>query len=400
MADDIIEPFLDQAMHYSYDDTGERQAVLRQLTRVVIKVGTRLLTDIDDQSKTERVEQLVAALARLRERGLDVVLVSSGAIGAGMAVLGTEQRPTALAELQAHAAVGQCRLMSLYETACVKHGFHCAQLLLTAADVQSRGRHVNVMSCASDLLARGVLPIVNENDSVSVEEIRFGDNDVLAALVATMIRADLTVLLTTVNGMHDGNQAVPPQRLSVVNQVSEEIKEMASGTDGNRFSVGGMITKLRAAELVTRAGEGLWIADGTDFSILDRIIAGEDVGTLFPAGSDTRMRSHKRYLAFFAEHRGDLIIDAGAEKAVVEQGRSLLPSGITQIIGDFVRGDTIRILNTDGVELGRGVTNYSSENVALIKGRKSGDIRAILGYDACDDVVVHRSYLVLTSTNS
>ena len=384
-------------MHYSYQDNGQRKATLQAVNRVVIKVGTRLLTDMGDQSKAERVQQLVSALSRLRDRGLEVVLVSSGAIGAGMVVLGTDVRPTALAELQAHAAVGQCRLMFLYETACVEHGFHCAQLLLTAADVQNRGRHVNVMSCTGALLARGVLPIVNENDSVSVEEIRFGDNDVLAALVATMIRADLTVLLTTVDGMHDGAQSPEPcRRLSVITQISDDIKAMASGTDGNRFSVGGMITKLRAAELVTRTGEGLWIADGTDFSVLDRIFAGEDVGTYFPAASETRMRSHKRYLAFFAEHRGELIVDSGAERAVVQQGRSLLPSGITKATGEFVRGDTVRILNTEGIELGRGVTNYSSESVGLIKGLKSSEIRAVLGFDACDDEVVHRSYLVLT----
>ena len=385
------------ATEHIHRDTGQRAAALSGATRIVIKVGTRLLTDVAGYSKAEWAEQLVAAIAALRGRGFDVMLVSSGAIGAGMSVLGTASRPTSTAQLQAHAAVGQSRLMYLYETASARFGFHCAQLLLTASDVQDRKRHLNVTSCLRALLARGVLPIINENDSVSVEEIRFGDNDILAALVATMLRADLTILLTTVDGLHTYYaEAEQGERISVVSALSERVYALARGTDGNPFSVGGMVTKLRAAELVTKAGENLWIADGSDFSILERVFEGEDVGTLFPAGSDIRMRSRKRFLAFFAEPVADLVVDRGAERALAEHGRSLLPSGVKEVRGEFERGDTVRVLSLDGVEVARGISSYASRDTSRIKGRNSAEIPGILGYDACDPEIVHRDHLVLT----
>lgn len=384
-------------MDYLFTDTGQRQLALKSVNKVVIKVGTRLLTDMGAQSTFERASQLIAAISGLRERGLDVLLVSSGAIGAGMSVLGTEKRPGFLPQLQAHAAVGQCRLMYLYETACIEHGFHCAQLLLTADDVQDRERHLNVTSCLGALLAKGVLPVINENDSVSVDEIRFGDNDMLAGLVGTMVRADLTVILTTVDGMYAaGVGAGTPERISVVQRLSRDVWNMAAGPDGNPYSVGGMVTKLRAAELVTRAGEALWIADGQDFGVLGEIFGGVDIGTLFPATTDTRMRSHKRFLAFFSEPAGTLVVDGGARAALAEHGRSLLPSGITSVEGEFSRGDTVCIVDVGGNEFARGISNYSNTEVSKIKGCRSSEISGILGCDAYYEEVVHRTYLALT----
>jgi glutamate 5-kinase len=297
--------------------------------------------------------------------------------------------------LQAHAAVGQSRLMYHYETACARHGFHCAQLLLTAADVQDRERHLNVTSCLDALLGKGVLPVINENDSVSVDEIRFGDNDILAALVATMVRADLTVFLTNVDGMHDPNASGAPRRLSVVPRLSGAVCAMAGGTDGNPFSVGGMTSKLRAAELLMKAGENLWIADGHDFAVLDRVFAGDDVGTLFQ-GASAKMASHKRFLAFFSTPDGDVVADPGAVTAVTEKGRSLLPSGIVDVRGDFARGDTVRIVDLHGKEVARGVTNYGAADVARIRGARTDEVGRILGTQACYEEVVHRNYLVLT----
>ena len=382
-----------------YSDTGQRAEALENVRKVVLKVGTRLLTDMGDVSKAQRVQQLIDAVTRLRERGLDVILVSSGAIGAGMSVLGTATRPSALPQLQAHAAVGQSRLMYLYETACLEHGFHCAQLLLTAADVQDRERHLNVTSCLDALLATGVLPVINENDSVSVDEIKFGDNDILAALVAAMLRADLTVILTTVDGMCElGESGRAARRISVVPTITPKITAMAGGTDGNALSIGGMASKLRAAELVTKAGENLWIADGRDFGNLTAVFAGADTGTLFTAAKDKRMRARKRFLAFFSEPAGDVVVDEGAARALAEHGRSLLPSGILRIEGRFRRGDTVRIRSVAGAEIARGVCNYSDKEVAQIRGRKSAEIRDILGYDAYYEEVVHRNCLVLTAS--
>lgn len=385
-------------MAYAFTDNGARQRVLGDVSRVVVKVGTRLLTDVSGSSKAERVRALIDAVSRLREHGLEVLLVSSGAIGAGMTVMGETRRPRNVPQLQAHAAIGQCRLMYLYETACVEHGYHCAQLLLTADDVQHRERHLNVTSCLDALLAKKVLPVINENDSVSVDEIRVGDNDMLAALVATMMRADLTILLTTVDGMYclesDGS---PGNRLSVVSTIDDRLRAMAGGTDGNKFSTGGMATKLRAAEVITRAGESMIVADGTDFAILEAIREGHDVGTLFTeSGNGRRMRGHKRFLAFFSEPTGDIAIDEGAVHALRDDGRSLLPSGITAFAGDFSRGDTVRIVDRDHREIARGVTNYSHTDVARIMGVRSSEIGRILNQDACYAEVVHRNYLVLT----
>jgi len=385
-------------MSIATTDNGLRRRALAGVRRVVVKVGTQLLTNVSGASTAERIDQLVGALAGVRERGWEVLLVSSGAIGAGMTVLGTSKRPRVVAHLQAHAAVGQCRLMYHYETACVARGFHCAQLLLTADDVQNRERHLNVTSCLDALLAQHVLPVINENDSVSVAEIRLGDNDTLAAMVAAMLRADLTILLTTVNGMRQRTAAgALGERISAVTEITDGLRQMAGGTDGNRFSVGGMATKLRAAEIVMRAGESLIIAEGRDFGVLGQIAAGTDVGTLFfGGGHGRRMPSHKRFLAFFSEPVGEVIIDAGAEEAVCRKGRSLLPGGIVGLAGDFGRGDTVRILNAKREEVGRGVSNYRCDEVSVIRGMKSSDIRRLLGQDACFDEVIHRDYLVLT----
>ncbi len=373
-----------------------RHDVLKKVRKVVVKVGTRLLTSIDGSSKAERIAQLVAEVHKLRQQGLEVIVVSSGAIGAGMMVLQTPKRPTSVPQLQAHAAVGQSRLMFLYETACHTHGFHCAQVLLTADDVRHRERHLNVSSCLDTLLNSKVLPIINENDSVSVDEIRFGDNDMLAALVATMVKADLTILLTSIDGLHrvlpDGQFG---ERISVVPQLTAQIRSMGRNTEDSRFSVGGMATKLQAAELVTKAGENLWIADGRDFTILQSIFSGHDIGTLFTARQGSPMRGRHRFLAFFSGSSGALHVDQGAEKALCESGRSLLPSGITAVEQNFKRGDTVRILNTNGQEIARGVTNYSSLEIEKIKGQHTASLKDLLGYDAYE-VVIHRNYMVLT----
>lgn len=381
------------------DKNGERTRILGGVRKVVIKVGTRLLADIRGVSKRQRVEELVAQVARGRKQGLDVILVSSGAIGAGMSVLESEVRPRSVPQLQAHAAVGQSRLMYLYEAACVAQGFHCGQLLLTAADLRDRERHLNAASCLDALLSRSVLPIVNENDSVSVEEIQFGDNDVLAALTAALVRADLTVILTTVDGLRRPGSSPGGEwgeRVSVVHGVPSAVWELAGGTDGNRFSTGGMASKLRAAEIVCQSGEPLWIVDGHDFSVLDAVFRGADVGTLFlPDPTQAPLTARKRYLAFFSGPVGALIVDKGAVQALQTQGRSLLPSGIVRVDGDFRRGDTVRVLDTEGREVARGVSSYPAESVRQILGRHTKEVHELLGQAAYDEVI-HRNYLVLT----
>jgi len=365
-----------------------RQKAVKRASSIVVKVGTRLLTD------SSRIATLVSQIAKLREKKYNVLLVSSGAVGLGMKTLGKTVRPKKLSEVQALAAVGQSKLMSLYEAECRKFGFHAAQLLLTAGDIQDRERHLNVLNCIYSLWNENILPIINENDSVSVDELKFGDNDMLASLIATMTRSELTVLLTMVDGLHSVKDGKLDKRISVIANLSDEIKKMATGTDNSALSVGGMASKLRAAETVTRAGEYLWIADGKDPEVLVKIISAADVGTLFMPVTEKQMDSKKRWLTFFSKVSGKIIVDDGAAKALSQKGRSLLPSGITGTEGGFKRGDSITICDKSGTNIAKGLSNYSDKEIEKIKGRKSAEISSILGYDG-DEEIVHRNNMVL-----
>ena len=371
-----------------------RQKIIAGTKRIVLKVGSRLLVDEHRHPCLERINTLVEQIAKLREAGLEVILVSSGAISAGMSVLGLDKRPKSVPTLQATAAIGQSRLLSMYEDACRTHGFHCGQILLTAGDVQDRRRHLNLSNCLNALISQGSLPIINENDSISVEEICFGENDYLAALVGTICQAELTVLLTSVDGMYekmaDGSFG---DRISVIEEISPKIKAMATGTDGNQLSTGGMETKLKAAETLTSVGESLWIVDGRDFAVISEVYAGNDVGTLFP-GSEEKMRMHKRWMAFFPEVAGELLVDEGAKKALLEKGSSLLPGGITTVVGEFTKGDIVEIKSVNGKLLAKGAVNYSAKEMELIKGKKTTDILEMLGYHIYDEAV-HRDNLVV-----
>lgn len=377
-----------------------RKKIIAATRRVVIKVGTRLLTGIEDASEENRIEALIREVHHLRQRGVEVVLVSSGAIGAGMKELGITQRPVQLPRLQALASIGQLRLMAFYQKAAAEYGFHCAQVLLCADDVQDRQRHLNTASCIDTLLKAKALPIVNENDSVSVDEIKFGDNDRLAAMVAMLTRADLAVFLTSIDGLHVNKNGKWGERISLVREFDREIREMAVDTSDRNTSTGGMMSKLEAAEKLARAGEPAWVADGTDFGVFERIFAGENVGTLFLPAETDRMPSRKRFLAFFSEPTGAVEIDDGAKKALKSRsGKSLLPRGVIGCHGIFLRGDTVKIMDSRGEEIGRGVCNYSSDELEKIKGRHSREINDILGYTAYD-CVIHRDYLVVTGQSA
>ncbi len=363
-----------------------RKKIIKDSKRVVVKVGTRLLTD------KSRIPVLIKQIVRLRERGYDVLLVSSGAVGIGMKTMKLKKRPSKLSSIQALAAVGQNKLMAVYEAECRKHGFHAGQLLLTASDLQSRERHLNVLNCVNSLWAQGVLPILNENDSVSVDELKFGDNDVLAGLIAAMTRSELTIILTTVDGFHEMKGEKLGDRISVVGSITDELRAWSSGTDGNAFSIGGMISKIKAAEIVTAAGENLWIADGREPDIIDRILDGEDVGTVF-LPKEKKAQSRKRWIGIFSKTSGKLKIDDGAVKALSKNGKSLLPSGLISMEGSFKRGDTVDICDSKRRLIARGLTNYSSEDCLKIAGLQSSEIAGILNDMAPDEVIVHRNNL-------
>ena len=368
-----------------------RKKLLEDCRRVVVKAGTRLLTD------PELLPGIVRQIKELRDDGKQVILVSSGAVGTGMKSLGLTRRPRRLSQVQALAALGQVKLMSMYEAECEKLGFRAAQILLTAEDLRSRERHLNALNCIETLLSDDVLPIINENDPVSVDELKFGDNDILASLLASMTRADLTIILTTVDGLKKPNpDGSLGERISVVRGITDTQRDMAKGTDDGNMSIGGMASKLKAADTLNSAGEALWLASGKETDILDRIFRGEDVGTVFlPASTrKKKMESRKRWLSSFSRPHGRVVIDDGAVQALRRRGSSLLASGITSVEGDFVRGDVLEIVSQDGQLIGKGLTNFSSDECRKLMGHQSSENHLILNYDA-DDEVIHRNNLVV-----
>ncbi len=364
-----------------------RKDLIKKCKKIVVKAGTRLLTN------RESITSLVDGIATLKKENRKVLLVTSGAVGIGMKELGLAKRPKKLAEIQALAAIGQSKLMAIYDEECKKHQIKTAQLLLTAADLRSRQRFLNVMNCINALWDNDILPIVNENDSVSVDELKFGDNDILSAMLGTLTLADLTIILTTEVGLRQSNDGVLGDRISVVEKVTPEIMKMAQGTDNPELSIGGMNSKLLAAKLLNTAGKYLWIADGRSDKILEKIITGEDVGTLFMP-TCKKLHSRKLWITFFSKCNGSIIVDNGAKNAVLNGGKSLLPSGVQEINGKFKRGDTIEILDINGNAFARGLINFDAEDCHKIQRCHSDELLKILGKVA-DEELVHRDNLAL-----
>ena len=357
---------------------------------VVVKLGTRLLTTGPGEVDLDRLAKMGAVVRRLRDRGIEVVLVSSGAVGLGMGELDLRERPTDPAALRACAAIGQTLLMNLWREAFEPFGIVPAQILLTRDDFRSRASSRNVEATLRNLLDQGVVPVINENDSVSDEEIRFGDNDVLSALLASLCKADLLVMLSTIEGLVDreGARKVIP----FVEEITSEIEALAGGSE-NPTSVGGMVTKLEAAKISTRSGCACFVGSGHDPDILDRVLEGEAVGTFFaPAGLPLKAR--KQWLAFFPKTQGVLVVDEGARQAVVEEGKSLLPKGLTSFRGDFLRGDVVVIETQGGDVVGQGMVSFSSEELPRVQGRDVSEILADFP-DLKRGELVHRDHLAV-----
>jgi glutamate 5-kinase len=371
-----------------------RQEIMATAHTVVIKVGTNVLTGEDGRLDPERLQSLADQIQRIRQSGRKVALVSSGAIGAGMGRMELVKRPTDLRQLQACAAIGQSFLMRAYQECLEKHGTHTAQILLTAGDFDSRGRYLNVRNTILTLFEWGVLPIINENDTVSVAEIKFGDNDHLAAMVTNLLQAPLLVLLTVVDGLYAGDPKTDPnaQKLDTVPLIDASILDMAGGSRST-LGTGGMRSKIRAARLATAAGESVIIAHGAKPGTLDALFAAEPVGTLFmPHG--TSIPAWKRWLGFTAQPKGRLLIDSGACTAVQKKGRSLLPIGVVQVQGDFNKGDVVALCDGEGIEFARGLTNYTSADAKRILGLRTEQIAEVLGSLPYEEIV-HRDNLVV-----
>ncbi len=341
------------------------RAPLKSASRLVVKLGTGVLTDSRKLIDPAQLEQLVAQMAAQRKAGREIVVVTSGAVGAGMGALGYETRPTDLAEKQACAAVGQSRLMAVYDKLFAAHGLVVAQVLLTHEDLEHHERHLNARNTLVTLLNRGVVPIINENDAVSFTEIKFGDNDKLSALVASLLPADLLVILTTVDGVIENFGAANAKTISVIEQIDAAIESMAGGTT-SATAVGGMKSKVEAAKIVVRSGIPLVIASGRNQDTLAKIIGGEDEGTLF-VPQPTKLQGRKRWIAFFHHPKGMLVVDDGAKKALRESGKSLLPPGVARCEGNFSADDVVRICDLDGMEFARGIAKFSAEEIRAKK---------------------------------
>ncbi len=354
------------------------RASLKNASRIVVKLGTGILTDSRKQPDLEQIRQLAEQIAAVRAQGKQVVIVSSGAVGAGMGVLGHEKRPAELSELQACAAIGQPRLMTMYQKLLADAGFCVAQVLLTHDDLEHHERHLNARSTLVTLLHHGVIPIINENDATSFTELKFGDNDALSALVACLLPADALIILTSVDGLIENFGTADCRTVSVVENLDATVEKMARGTD-SETAVGGMTSKLQAAKMVVRAGIPMIIASGRKKGVLARVLEGEQEGTMFVA-QPAKLKGHKRWIAFFHHAKGTLFVDDGARKALRENGKSLLPPGVARCEGEFEAGDVVRICDLNGTEFARGICDFDS---AAVKARPS---RVVL---------VHRDNLVI-----
>lgn len=365
---------------------------LSGVKRVVVKVGSSTISrgfELDDSA----LDGLVADLARVKKSGIEVILVTSGAISAGVGALGRSSRPQTIPGLQAAAAVGQSRLMHAYEDRFQEYGELAAMMLLTQEDFTNRKRYTHISNTLNTLLQLGTVPIINENDTVAVEEIKVGDNDTLSAQVTNLADADLLVVLSDQAGFFTGD----PRRdshselINVVPVITEDIRK-AAGRAGTQGGTGGMVTKLQAAEIVTGSGEMMVLADGKEPDVVNRILSGEPIGTLFLP--QTPKSSRKRWIAYSRPPKGRLLVDNGARAALVDRGKSLLASGVRGVEGEFEYGDTVSCLDENRDEFGRGLVNYNTEDITKIIGKRTREIEKILGSRYYEEVI-HRDNLVL-----
>ncbi len=373
-----------------------RQEIAGSASPIVVKVGTRVLTRPDGCLDEQKIADLADQIHQLRAQKRQVVMVSSGAVGSGMSVLGLKQRPTDLSQLQAVAAIGQTKLIEAYDQTLRKHGLHAAQVLLTASDLQDRSSYLNVRNTLLALLDLGAVPIINENDTVAVDELMktFGDNDRLAALVTNLLRAPLLIILSDVSGLYNGHPDAPGSKLlTTVSQINDEVLSFVQAHRVG-LSKGGMASKLAAARMATLSGENVILASGREPRVLERLTKGEAIGTAFLAQGKS-VSPWKRWLGFSAHPRGTLSLDEGASQAVSSKGRSLLAIGIRGLSGTFQKGDVVILHDAQSREIGRGLTNYSADELRKIMGLHTHEIAATLGQCPYAEVV-HRDNLALT----
>ena len=376
------------------DGLAGQRATLGASRRWVVKIGSALLTADGTRLARESMDDWAAQLAALRHAGVEVLVVSSGAVAEGMRRLGWQRRPAAVHDLQAAAAVGQMGLVQAWEQGFQRHDLHTAQVLLTHDDLRARERYLNARSTLRSLLALGVVPVINENDTVARAELRLGDNDTLAGLVANLVEADLLVILTDQQGLYRSDPRLDAAA-ELIGQApaGDPALDAMAGAGAGRLGRGGMQTKLRAARLAARSGASTWIAAGSEPQVLRRIARGEGLGTLLLAPRE-RLSARKLWLAGQLHLSGALVVDAGAVTVLRTQGRSLLAVGVTEVRGDFRRGDVVACLDADGAEVARGLVNYGADEVRRIKGLPSSRFSDVLGY-VDEAELIHRDNMTV-----
>ncbi len=369
---------------------------LKEAKRVVVKVGTSTLAYGPGRMNLYNIEHLVRGLVDMANEGREMILVSSGAIAAGLGRFGMTEKPDSIPEKQAIAAVGQGMLMHIYEKFFAEYGKVAAQVLLTRENSVRHNQYIHSREALCAMLAMGAIPVINENDAVTVDEIKIGDNDQLSATVATLVDADALIILSDIDGLYTANPATHPEAeiIHEVPEITPEIERLAGGA-GSAMGTGGMMTKIEAAKVAMNAGVTMVIAPGARDHVLRDVLNGEEIGTLFPA-KESHLRLRKSWIAFGKRIEGDLVVDRGCEKAMRQCGSSLLAAGIVSADGEFTRGSTVRVLTKDGQEIARGVVNYGRAELMDLIGRQTKDFpEALLQEDGFREEVIHRDNMVL-----
>jgi glutamate 5-kinase len=379
-------------------ESSVRRAAFDASRTVVVKIGTNALSRPDDTLDLDRISSIADQLVRLRQTGKKVLVVSSGAIGAGIGLLGLKERPKELPHLQATASVGQAHLIGAYDAAFQRHGLRASQILLTANDFRRRVRYLNIRNTINTLFEYDVIPVVNENDTVSIDEIKFGDNDRLAAMVSSLLERPLLVILSVIDGLFDRDPKDPGAKvIPLVESWDETLRGLAADSKSSR-GTGGMVSKLEAVRMATSGGGNVIIANGTNRTVLDQVRESDEVGTLF-LGAGEPVPAWKRWIGYTVTPSSHVRIDAGATRAVRDNGKSLLAIGIVGISGHFSKGEIVSLLDPEGREVARGIVNFHSEQVAQIAGKRSEEISACLGPDV-DQSVIHRDNLAVTGRSA
>ncbi|MBN2073804.1 MAG: glutamate 5-kinase [Actinobacteria bacterium] len=376
-----------------------RKEYLINIKRIVIKVGSSSLTSPRGGLDFENIRKLTNEVSGLRSGGMEFLIVTSGAMAAGLKYLGISEKPgevPGISILQAAAAVGQVELMTVYRDMFLKKGIKIGQILLTHEDTTMREQYLNIKNTIKNLLEMGVIPVINENDSVAVDEIKFGDNDELAAMTSVLSEADLLIILTDIEGFYDRDPRIYPDARLVpfIEKIDDKVENAAGGI-GSAYGIGGMHSKIKAAKICSFAGIPMAIASSRKKDVLKDIISGSDTGTLFAPCTHKKVKGFKKWIAFGIRTRGNIIIDRGAEEAVVKKGKSVLPVGILKVEGDFKRGETLRVLSMEGKLIAKGISNFSSEDIRLLKGKNKKKIADEYGAGHYCEEVIHRDCLVV-----